>query len=210
MTPLILWRSINRATHRDQVLLHKRSEHVVSYGGHNVTEVQGGDDAILPLVLLGERLARVFQLQLLKNTTWHHKAECKNSRVKDIKIWRLWRALPAYLQELGELQIVEVFLVVVAKVQADELTVPVEGNMVVHCGLAEDVPHILCSTNEQIIITRERKKRKRNSQIIRELSVCDVRRKAGIGSQKQALLCRDYVNPCMCNALAGLIWLTIS
>lgn len=56
-------------THRDQVLLHKRSEHVVPYGGHNVTEVQRRDDAILPLVLLGERLACMFQLQLLKDTT---------------------------------------------------------------------------------------------------------------------------------------------
>lgn len=49
------------------------------------------------------------------------------------------------------------FLVVVPKVQTDELTVPVEGNVVVHCGLAEDVPHILCSTN-----THSKKKTKQS------------------------------------------------
>lgn len=53
-------------THRDEVLLHKRCEHVVSYGGHNVTEVHGGDDAILPFVLLGECLACMLQLKLLQ------------------------------------------------------------------------------------------------------------------------------------------------
>ncbi len=52
-----------------------------------------------------------------------------------------------YLQELGELEVAELFLVVVSKVQADKLTIPVEGNVVVHCGLAENVPHIFCSTN---------------------------------------------------------------
>lgn len=49
-----------------------------------------------------------------------------------------------YLQKLGELQVAEVLLSVTAKVEPDELTVPVEGDVVVHCGLAEDVPHILC------------------------------------------------------------------
>lgn len=49
-----------------------------------------------------------------------------------------------YLQELGEFEVVETFLAVVAKVQMDELTVPVEGNVVVHGGLAENVPHIFC------------------------------------------------------------------
>lgn len=53
----------------------------------------------------------------------------------------------AYLQKLCELEVAEVFLAVVPKVQTDELAVPVEGNVVVHGGLAEDVPHILCSTN---------------------------------------------------------------
>lgn len=62
---------------------------------------------------------------------------------------RVLRASAAYLKELGELQIVEVLLVVVAKVQTDELAVPVEGDVVVHCGLAEDVPHIVCSTKEE-------------------------------------------------------------
>lgn len=38
----------------------------MSDGGHNVTEVHGGDDAILAFVLLGECLACMLQLQLLK------------------------------------------------------------------------------------------------------------------------------------------------
>lgn len=42
---------------------------MVPYGGHDVAKVQGRDDAILPLVLLGERLTCMFQLQLLKDTT---------------------------------------------------------------------------------------------------------------------------------------------
>lgn len=56
---------------------------------------------------------------------------------------------PAYLQELGELQVAELLLAVVAKVETDELAVPVEGNVVVHCGLAKDVSHILCSKKNQ-------------------------------------------------------------
>lgn len=62
---------------------------------------------------------------------------------------RVQHASAAYLKELGELQIVEVLLVVMAKVQTDELAVPVEGDVVVHRGLAEDVPHILCRTTRQ-------------------------------------------------------------
>lgn len=50
-----------------------------------------------------------------------------------------------YLQELCKLEVAEVFLAVVSKVQTDKLTVPVKGNVVVHSGLAEDVPHILCN-----------------------------------------------------------------
>lgn len=53
-----------------------------------------------------------------------------------------------YLQKLGELQIAEVLLSVTAKVEPDELTVPVEGDVVVHCGLAEDVPHIGCQMRD--------------------------------------------------------------
>lgn len=49
-----------------------------------------------------------------------------------------------YLQELGELQVAEAFLSVTAKMQVDELAVPVEGDVVVHSGLAEDITHILC------------------------------------------------------------------
>lgn len=54
----------------------------------------------------------------------------------------------AYLQELGELEVAEVFLIVLPKVQTNELAVPFEGDVVMHCGLAEDVSHIFCSTNE--------------------------------------------------------------
>ena len=53
-------------THRHQVLLHKRSEHVVSDGGHDVTEVQCRDAAALALVVAAEGLAGVLQLQLLR------------------------------------------------------------------------------------------------------------------------------------------------
>lgn len=76
------------------------------------------------------------------------------------------RASAAYLKELGELQIVEVLLVVVAKVQADELAVPVEGDVVVHGGLAEDVPHILCRKAADVIH-----------------SSCDVTKTVGMGRQ---------------------------
>lgn len=69
------------------------------------------------------------------------KEEERKSEKKDVYVYS------AYLQELGELEVVEAFLAVVAKVQTDELAVPVEGNVVVHCGLAENVTHILCSTN---------------------------------------------------------------
>lgn len=55
----------------------------------------------------------------------------------------------AYLQELGELEVAEVFLIILPKVQADELAVPFEGDVVMHCGLAEDVAHIFCSTDEK-------------------------------------------------------------
>lgn len=47
-----------------------------------------------------------------------------------------------YLQELGELQVVEVFGSVVAEVKADELTVPVEGDVVMHRRLAKYITHI--------------------------------------------------------------------
>lgn len=40
------------------------------------------------------------------------------------------------------------FLIILPKVQTDELAVPFEGDVVMHCGLAEDVTHIFCSTNE--------------------------------------------------------------
>lgn len=57
-----------------------------------------------------------------------------------------------YLKELGKFQVVEIFLAVMAKVQPDKFTVPVKGDVVVHCGLAEDVPHILCATKTTIFI----------------------------------------------------------
>lgn len=68
------------------------------------------------------------------------------------------RVTAAYLKELSELQIVEMLLIVVAKVQADELAVPVERDVVVHCGLAEDVPHVLCSTKERKNVEKGGKK----------------------------------------------------
>lgn len=49
-----------------------------------------------------------------------------------------------YLQELGELQVTEAFVSVIAEMQADELTVPVEGDVVVNRRLAEDITHVLC------------------------------------------------------------------
>ena len=49
----------------------------------------------------------------------------------------------AYLQELGELQVVESFLAVMAEVQVDELTLPVERDVMVHRCLAKDVAHIV-------------------------------------------------------------------
>ena len=54
-----------------------------------------------------------------------------------------------HLQELGELWIAEEPLPLVAKVQPDELTVPVERDVVVHRGLAEDVAHILCGAERK-------------------------------------------------------------
>lgn len=65
----------------------------------------------------------------------------------------------AYLQELGELQVAEVLLVVLPKVQTDEVAVPFEGDVVVHRGLAEDVTRIFCSTNGKIATVREKRKK---------------------------------------------------
>lgn len=48
-----------------------------------------------------------------------------------------------YLQKLGEFCVAEVLASLMAKVQPDEVTVPVEGNMMMHAGLAEDVTYIL-------------------------------------------------------------------
>ncbi len=62
-----------------------------------------------------------------------------------------------YQEKLGELSVAELLVPLCAEVQADELTVPVEGNVVVHRGLAKDVPHILCSTKE-CNYTMERRK----------------------------------------------------
>lgn len=66
----------------------------------------------------------------------------------------------AYLQELGELQVAEVLLVVLPKVQTDELAVPFEGDVVMHCGLAEDVTRIFCSTNGNNHSQKKKEKRK--------------------------------------------------
>lgn len=64
-----------------------------------------------------------------------------------------------YLQELGELQVADVFGSVVAKVKADELTVPVEGDVVMHRRLAEYITHIFCRHTK-----KEKKKSVRGTQ----------------------------------------------
>ncbi len=58
-----------------------------------------------------------------------------------------------YLQELGELQVAETFCSVIAEVQADELAVPVERDVVVHGGLAEDITHVLCKHTDRLRFT---------------------------------------------------------
>lgn len=50
------------------------------------------------------------------------------------------------------------FLVVLAEVQTDELAVPFEGDVVMHCGLTEDVSRIFCSTKENSNIQGEKKR----------------------------------------------------
>lgn len=62
---------------------------------------------------------------------------------------RMEKVFSSYLQELSELKVAKLFLAVVPKVQTDELTVPVEGNVVVYRGLAEDITRVLWSTNRQ-------------------------------------------------------------
>lgn len=47
-------------SHRNQVLLHERSQHVMPDGGHDVAEVQGGDGATFALVFLCEGLTGMF------------------------------------------------------------------------------------------------------------------------------------------------------
>ena len=66
----------------------------------------------------------------------------------------------AYLQEFSEFKVTELLFAVVPEVQTDELAVPVEGNVVVHCGLAEDVSHILCSTNTHVKYLTSKAKQK--------------------------------------------------
>lgn len=78
-------------TYWDQVLLHKWCEHMVPDGRHDVTEVHGGNDAILLFVLLSKSLACMFQLQLLSNKTWHRKAERKHRPIKG----NAWNSTPA-------------------------------------------------------------------------------------------------------------------
>lgn len=99
-----------------------------------------------------------------------------------------------YLQELGELEVAEALLAVVSKVQADELAVPVEGNVVVHSGLAEDVPHILCSANTHLnegwlSWTSSTK-----------LCACDVRKEVEEGRREQETVhVRDHASLSVCN-----------
>lgn len=56
-------KNIDRNTersHRDQVLLHEWSQHVMSDGGHDVAEVQSSDGATFALVFLRESLPGMF------------------------------------------------------------------------------------------------------------------------------------------------------
>jgi hypothetical protein len=50
-------------------------------------------------------------------------------------------------EELGEFPVGQVPAVPAAKVQAHELTVPIEGDVLVDGGLTEDLLHILCKRN---------------------------------------------------------------
>lgn len=61
-----------------------------------------------------------------------------------------------YLQKLGKLCVTEILLSFVAEVQPDELTVPVEGNVVMHCGLAEDVTYILWKSEMRVSDNKRR------------------------------------------------------
>lgn len=54
-----------------------------------------------------------------------------------------------YLQELGELQVAEAFGTIMTEMQADELTVPVKGDVVVDRCLAENVTHIFCRNTHE-------------------------------------------------------------
>ncbi len=55
----------------------------------------------------------------------------------------------AYQEKLGELSIAELLVPLCAKVQPNELTVPVEGDALVDSGLVEDLLHILCNENKR-------------------------------------------------------------
>lgn len=54
-----------------------------------------------------------------------------------------------YQEKLGELSVVEMLVPLHAKVQPYELTVPVEGDVLMDGGLAEDLLHILCRGDKQ-------------------------------------------------------------
>lgn len=163
-------------------------------GGHDVTEVHGGNDAVLLFVLLSKCLACVLQLQLLSNKTRHRKAEPKHRPLKGGT-----SRSAAYLQELGELEVAEVFLIILPKVQPDEFAVPFEGDVVVHGGLAEDVTHIFCSTNE-INNNRGREKQRQcgfSRWLPQQSALCDVAQKEKATQQSRA---RGWIG-------LGVIWL---
>ena len=56
---------------------------------------------------------------------------------------------PAYQKKLSELAVAELLVPLCAKVQLYELTVPVEGDVLVDGGLAKDLLHVLCRSDKK-------------------------------------------------------------
>lgn len=54
-----------------------------------------------------------------------------------------------YQEKLGELSVAELPVPLCAKVQPNELAVPVKGDVLVDGGLAEDLLHILCGGDKK-------------------------------------------------------------
>lgn len=60
----------------------------------------------------------------------------------------------SYQEKLGELSVAELLVPLRAKVQPYELAVPVEGDVLVDGGLAEDLLHILCRGDKKETMTK--------------------------------------------------------